>query len=344
MKRIISTLISFESTPICLEWCRNFLKKRGISAEIKYFVNSSILIWGAAPKNAKIMINSHIDVVPAPKSSFKPIFKENKIFGRGSADAKSSVAVLLSLDKEIIAKASKKGVVFSLVCDEEIGGASTKEFITTLKKLKLAIFGERTNLTINNQAKGIAQVQIISRGVAAHGASPWKGKNAILGLSRQLETFLTTNPLPTKETRKTTFNFSKIQGGRAINQVPDTCILECDIRFNPNESFNKVLDLLKSNFKFSKIKVLKLESPISTSPNNLFVTQFADAMKKEDIPIRFSFEHSSSDARHCTALKIPAIAFGPIGNNIHQNNEWVSIPSILRQKRVLEKFLLSNFD
>lgn len=323
-----------------LEWCQEYLRSQGISSQIETFAARPVLLWGAPLSQTKILFNTHLDVVPADEDGFKPQVKGGKLFGRGTADTKSSVAIWLNLPPELVEEAAKAGVTFCIVTDEEIGGESSRELIGKLgKQLRFGFFGEPTNLTIQNEAKGIIQIEILTSGVAFHGSKLWQGKNAIISMTKQLESFLTANPIPEKETQETTFNFSKIEGGSAINQVPDSCRLLLDVRFSPKDEPEKVVETLKKYFKDSEIKVLKAESPIFAAKTDPFVEKFSQSIKETQTPVMFTFSHGSADARHCTALGIPAVVFGPTGDNLHAVDEWVDLNSVELAQKIVGNLL-----
>ena len=324
-----------------LRWCQKFLADNNIKSRLEEISGRPLLHWGSPPQKAEIMINSHLDVVPGSTAIFRPKTIGSRLFGRGAADTKAAVATLISLDPQFIKLATRKKILFSLVCDEETGGSSTKEFISHIPRLKFALFGEPTNLKIVNQAKGIMQVRITASGVAAHGSRPWQGKNAIELLTSQLSNFLKSHPTPTRETKNATFNFSLISGGSAINQVPDSCQILIDIRFHPQDRPRDILKNLKSFFPQCKIVPLKIESPIFCDPDHPLSQLLRKCLRSTRTKAEFAFEHGSSDARHCTTQKIPALVFGPIGENLHQEKEWVNIESLPKFQKVLESFILS---
>jgi succinyl-diaminopimelate desuccinylase len=349
MNDILKSLISFPTITAdlkanfdCLSWCRQTLKSQQIDSCLEEKFGRPILVWGAPLDKCETLICSHVDVVPAPKNLFDAKEDTTTISGRGSADNKSSVAIMLSLPKELIALAKQKNITFALVTDEETGGNSTRLMINSLKKqLKSAIFMEPTNLTLENQAKGIIQIKITASGKSAHGSRPWTGKNAITNLSLKLSEFLKYHPIPTSETYATTYNFSQISGGTAINQIPSSCELWIDIRFNPQDNPKSIISEIKDQFRPCKVEVIKLESPIFTSPQNKLIETLSSCLAKVNIKPRLTFDHASSDARHCTALKIPAVVFGPTGSNLHQDNEYVITSSLSKTYAVIASFIES---
>ena len=327
-----------EANKNALLFCRAWLKKRGISSRLIVLCGKPTLIWGAPLKKTRFLFNTHIDVVPGSPNVFKPRMVKSRLYGRGTADTKSSVAVFLELSREMTDAIIDKNILFSIVCDEEVGGESTKQLISMLPKLEFGVFGEPTDLEVVNEAKGIMQIKITTRGKTAHGSKPWMGNNAIDKLSKLVSDF-SKNHRQNKPTKNTTYNLSLISGGNAINQVPNQCEAWLDVRYNPTDNPIHILKALRREFSGCAIEIIKSESYIQTSQDNIFVKDFLKCLEKNNIPNKLRFDFGSSDARHCTKLGIPAIVFGPTGNNLHQEDEWVDVPSITKCKKVYEDFI-----
>ena len=81
-------------------------------------------------------------------------------------------------------------------------------------------------------------------GRAAHGATPWLGDNAIL---RAVEVFRAIESLPFASQSSELFdrpsiNLGRILGGDALNKVPDTCVIDVDVRYLPEQDPDAILD------------------------------------------------------------------------------------------------------
>jgi len=347
MKSLLIDLVKMKnlSTDIpgnlkALQFCQYYLKAKGIKSKIHWHTDHPSLEWGATSQSAKVLFNTHIDVVPAPDFCFVPKEIDGKLLGRGTADTKAMCAVFLSLSKTEVEQATKKGIRFVLVSDEEIGGDTTKVMVEKLPKIEFGLFGEPTNLELKHLAKGIMQIKITTNGSNAHGSRLWQGDNAIIKQTKQLNKFLSKHPDPVNETWSTTYNWSQIQGGNAINQVPDKCELWCDVRYEPSDEPAKIEQDLKSIFKNSLVEVVRKESPIFTMQDEQHLQILAQAVESRAIKPIFGREFGSSDARHFTNRKIPAVVFGPIGGQLHEDKEWVDLPSIIDVKEVIQEFIL----
>ncbi len=100
-----------------------------------------------------------------------------------------------------------------------------------------AITGEPTDMHIGIQAKGVLVMRIVVHGRAAHSSTPWLGDNAVL---KAIDTFRTIETLPFSRESSEMFdrpsiNLGRIQGGDALNQVPDRCEMAVDVRYLPGQ-------------------------------------------------------------------------------------------------------------
>ncbi|MFZ2199247.1 MAG: M20/M25/M40 family metallo-hydrolase [Microgenomates group bacterium] len=323
-----------------IKMAREILRSEHVPSKAIKVANLSILIWGELDLHkTEWLINSHLDVVPGEKSQFNATIVGDKLFGRGSADTKSSCAIMLSNTHHWSQIALEKNITFMLGVDEEIGGASTKEILDQLQKLEGAIFLEPSGEKMIVQAKGIMQIKITAIGKSCHGSRPWEGNSALELLTSGLSSFRLQHKVPRIETRDTTFNFSQLASGIAINQIPGEGTLWCDVRWNPQDDPKQIISNFEKIFVNCTVEVVKLESPVNCQRGSKLRESFVKSLKENGINPISGFDHGSSDARHCTALGIPAIVFGPRGKNLHALNEWVSLKSLVKVEKVLDHWI-----
>ena len=102
---------------------------------------------------------------------------------------------------------------------------------------QFVVCGEPTNLEIGVQSKGVLVCRFDVSGRAAHGSTPWLGDNAIL---KAIEIYKKVAELPFAEERSELFehpsiNIGRIRGGEVVNSVPDSCRMDVDVRYLPNQ-------------------------------------------------------------------------------------------------------------
>lgn len=324
-----------------LRLCLNYLKDYKIKPFEKNGIKSALIFNKPATK-FKIIINSHLDIIPGRDNLFQPKIKDERIFGLGALDMKVASACSIIIFKEL-AKKLNYPIALQLVTDEEIGGfCGTKHQIEKGVKADFVIIGEPTNLDIEYEARGICWLDVECTGETAHGAYPWKGENAILKMNKFLNKIFKFYPLPKKEKWTTTINLSSIQTSNNVyNKIPDNCKIKLDIRYVPEEEniIKKIKKILPKDFI---LKEIIYEPPFKTNKNNFYLKKLKQISEKIlNKPIKLKKGYGSSDLRHYYAYNIPGVEFGLSGKGMGENIEYVEIKSVKSYLSILKNFLLS---
>lgn len=291
----------------------------------------------------RLVLNAHIDVIPGRKDQYQAVEENGKLFGRGAADMKSAAAVMIFVFNKLVKRVSFP-LGLQITTDEETGGHNGTQFqLQKGLKTDFAISGELTNLAINLQAKGIIQVKITSKGITAHSAYPWNGENALWKLIHILHTLEQQFPIPHKEAWSTTINAAKIEtSNTTINKLPNEASVTLDIRFTPQEhtKIKEALGMIKK--QGFDIDILQNESAQFSDKGNPSVQLLQKSIEKVTRKnAEFIQKHGASDIRHFNVLSFPGVVFGPKGEGLHGDNEWVDIESLKDYYNILEHFILS---
>jgi succinyl-diaminopimelate desuccinylase len=346
-----SKLISIESTKEkpdklleILDVCAKELKNINFK---QYLINKvpSVLYYNTLkfPNKFKIILNAHLDVVPGKLEQFRPKVKNDKLFGRGSVDMKAAAAVEILVFKEIAQKV-KYPLGLQLVTDEEIGGFNGTAFqIKKNVRANFVITGEPTQMQIINKAKGILWLKIKTLGKSAHAAHLWDGINSNLELINVLNKIFKKYPESNGPIWKTTINLSKLlTNNDTFNKVPDYSEAWLDIRYIPGDN-ERTLNYIKSLLPLNcSMEIILNESVHNTDVNNLYIKLLQKSFKKYQYKkTDINVEHFASDIRHFNGVNNDGICFGPIGEGLHSDVEWVSIKSLVQYYQILKDFLLS---
>ncbi|NIM46913.1 MAG: M20/M25/M40 family metallo-hydrolase [Candidatus Aenigmarchaeota archaeon] len=300
--------------------------------------------------NKTIWLESCLDTVPAGESKWKyPPFESriigNKMYGRGTNDSKVAIAIFCYLAKELVEDKNFDCSIFlGFDADEQSGNFSgIREVLKHAPKADICILGYQGIEEISIGARGWLRLKLTTLGESAHtGSRTKKGINAIHLMGDAITAVSSMNlGNITKPFFKfgSSLNISQINGGVAINIVPDKCEANIDIRLLPSQTknealtkINKVLKRIKSKnplFNYS-LEVLQFEQAYLTSPDNAFVKILknrAEKVLKKDVPLVASGQGSVGNV--ISQLDIPIInAFGCESDNGHAPNEWVNIESI----------------
>ncbi len=229
------------------EFVGGWLESNDIKAEQSEARGLPVTRAEVGPKDGPtLVLHGHMDVVPGGRDQFQPRIDGDRLYGRGSYDMKGALAVMLTVlhklrDQEVVRL--RLGIVSDEESEEEqnrgsdalVAGGFIGHF---------AITGEPTNLQVGVQAKGVLAIRLEVMGRSAHGATPWLGDNAVV---KAVEVFRGIESLPFARHSSALFdrpsiNLGRIMGGDALNKVPDSCVIDVDIRFLPDQDPDEILE------------------------------------------------------------------------------------------------------
>jgi succinyl-diaminopimelate desuccinylase len=291
-----------------------------------------------------VVFHGHLDVVPAHPEQFYPRVDGDRLIGRGAYDMKGGLAGMMCALKDL---ERQSRIRVRLICvpdeeSEEIEDRSTDAAVARGLGGNFAITGEPTNLHIGVEAKGVLAMVIEVNGRAAHSSTPWLGDNAVL---KAVDVFRAIESLPFSRQSSEVFdrpsiNLGRIDGGDAINKVPDKCRMSVDIRFLPGQEPDTILDQV-ARIPDCEVTKTFVFPPVSVARTNPFVRALRDAVARAvpDQEVMSVGRDGASDAVAFMAAGIPAVEFGPDGAGHHGPEEWVSVSSLARYRRSLVSFV-----
>lgn len=272
---LLGRLISFDSTscysnlPIADFICE-YLTRPGVRIERNFSddgekVNLVVTVGPQTDPERRdgLMLSGHMDVVPATEPEwqsdpFEMVRQDDRLVGRGTCDMKGFVALAINTAARFADSTSelKAPLALILTFDEELGTLGAHHFMETWPKdrplPRRGIIGEPTSLEVVRLHKGHAKSVLTVRGTPAHSGYPHLGHNAIeaagraiqaLGrLRRELEQERSEHSEHFPEVPFVALNVATIRGGRAINIVPDRCVVELGYRILPGmtmETFSR---------------------------------------------------------------------------------------------------------
>jgi succinyl-diaminopimelate desuccinylase len=300
-------------------------------------------VGATAPDAPTVILHGHIDVVPAHAEQFEARVEGDRLIGRGAYDMKGALAAMMLATVDAAAQTAVR-VRFVCVPDEEsddVDDRSIDALIADGLHGDFAITGEPTDLHIGVQAKGVLAVRIEVAGRAAHGSTPWEGDNAIL---KAHDAFRRIETLPFSRESSDLFdrpsiNLARIVGGDAFNKVPDTCSMDVDIRFLPNQDPGAILAQIR---EIADVRIVKtfIREPAIVSRSNPYVRALRAALASsiDDEPLSVGRD-GASDAVSFLRAGVPAVEFGPVGGGHHGPDEWTSISSLGRYRTALGDFV-----
>jgi len=311
-------------------------------------------IKSTGPKKALLFL-CHLDVVPPGDEKwqnppFSALELDSKILGRGSADMKAGIVAIVTAIRQLVDSGTnlKGDIILAATAGEETDSCGAKKFVEKYKDKLPALTGivipEPTDFEVVTAHQGILWLQVKTKGKTAHGSTPQLGVNAITSMKLLLDKFA-----DYKLSDGCSMSINKIQGGKAVNVVPDRCSVEIDIRTNFEQSHQMIVDdfekmfieLKNKNPEFQAIlSIIKQVKALQTNTDCNFVKQFCSAVEiNETRSVVFC-----TDGPFLEPLNAPVVIFGPgIPSLCHKPDEYIDIPDIERAieyyKNIILRFL-----
>jgi succinyl-diaminopimelate desuccinylase len=267
----------------------------------------------------------------------------DRLVGRGAFDMKGALAVMLLVLHDARTQ-DKVRLRLGIVSDEESEEDKDRGSDALVDRGfvgDFAITGEPTNLQVGVQAKGVLAIRLEISGRAAHGSTPWRGDNAIV---KAVEVFRGLESLPFARQSSELFdrpsiNLGRIWGGDALNRVPDTCFIDVDVRFLPEQDPDEILAQIGS-LADTRVATSFRRPPAVVEPDSPFVAGLCEAASPHHPERVMSVgRDGASDAVSFLRVGVPAVEFGPVGDGHHGPSEWVSVSSLRSYRQALEGFI-----
>ena len=288
----------------------------------------------------RLVLHGHLDVVPGHPEQFSPRVEGGRLFGRGAYDMKSALASMMLAVADLSGDIDGVEVELVVVPDEERsdpGENCTEMLVRDGLRADFVVCGEPTDMHVGVQAKGVLMVRVDVGGTAAHGATPWLGDNAVLravDLFRRIETLpFAAESAPLFE--RPSINLGRIQGGDAVNKVPDLCRMDVDVRYLPSQSPEGVLAQIRSLDPRAGVEVLIQRPPADVPADHPMVRTLLEAASRHEPSSASVGRDGASDAVAFLEVGVPAVEFGPRGGGHHGPEEYVEIESLPRYRRAL---------
>jgi succinyl-diaminopimelate desuccinylase len=328
-----------------------FKKRSDIT--IEYFSSGdspSLLAYAGnqRPERFSVVLNAHLDVVPASTDMFRPRQAGGRLYGRGALDMKLTALIMAEVFADCAAWLPPE-VGLQLVTDEETGGRhGTAYQLAQGVAADFVIAGESSAIgEICVAGKGIAWVDITAHGKAAHSAYPWKGSNALVRLTRFITKLDTEYPQPNEEVWRTTVNYGGIHTpNEARNSIPDSATVQLDFRFVPGDpnfqNATTIAAFLQKIDPSVEVTVLSVEGAVRTDPGYPMVQLLADAVRNTTgKEAEFIRKHGASDTRYYAMQGGHPVVYGLQGDGAHGPEEFVDLASIMPYRQTLTRFLRS---
>ena len=300
----------------------------------------------------------HTDVVPTGplgewhSDPFVPTIRDGKLYGRGAADMKSSIAAFVVAAEMFVKERPRhSGSIALLITSDEEGVAvdGTVKVVEALRRrnegIDYCIVGEPSSVdrlgdTLKHGRRGSLTGKLVVRGIQGHVAYPHLVKNPIHLLAPALAELARTQWDKGNDSfPPTSFQVSNIHAGTgAANVVPGSVELDFNFRFSTessDESLKKrvcsVLD--KHGLEYS-ITWLLGAKPFLSKRGRLEKLVVAAAKKHTGQSAEVTTTGGTSDARFIIEICPEVIELGPVNASIHKLNEHITLDELEMLPRI----------
>ena len=293
----------------------------------------------------KAMLCGHIDVVALPHdANYRSQIEEGNIIGPGAGDMKGAVAILLEVFRDLHLRNPGISLGLVLTTDEELGGMHGIHYLLNEIGLRcdLALIPDSGSLTeITVEEKGILHLEVQAQGHAGHAARPWLSENAlekILNWYDQVRDFFEKFKNDDPQHWYPTCSLNVLQTPNIVtNRVPENAHAILDIRIPPPFKSSEILQQLEQNLSVGmKLKKIISAEPTQFDIDPLYIEITEKITGKTVEKIR---AHGGSDARFFHVHGIPVFMSRPLVGNLHAEDEWVNIDSMIALFKIYEEYL-----
>ncbi|MCE2866278.1 MAG: succinyl-diaminopimelate desuccinylase [Oxalobacteraceae bacterium] len=321
-------------------------------------------LWARRGKAQPLLVFAgHTDVVPTgplerwSSDPFVPTHRDGKLYGRGAADMKTSLAAMVvAVEEFVAAHPNHNGSIGFLITSDEEGPAIDGTVVVCNKlksrgeQLDYCIVGEPTSVKqigdmIKNGRRGTMSGKLIIKGIQGHIAYPQLAKNPIhLAMPALAELAATEWDRGNEYYLPTSWQMSNIHAGTgASNVIPGECVVDFNFRFSTastveglQKSVHAVLDKhgLDYDLKWT-VGGLPFLTPRGELSNAL-----SSAIKEEiGLDTEMSTTGGTSDGRFIAQICPQVIEFGPTNASIHKIDEHIAVEEIEPLKNVYRRTL-----
>jgi succinyl-diaminopimelate desuccinylase len=357
IEKILKQLVEIPSVTSDTEACKeavqfikNIVEKEGLKTKIFEKNNVQSLLVAKEIKNKyEVILNGHLDVVPASKDQFKVRIEEKDgkriMFGRGTSDMKGGVVTSLVAFLECIEEGCNTDMALLFTTDEETGGFDGAAFAMEKGITADVMFTPDggDDWSIVTDEKGVFHIKFEATGVSAHGSRTWLGDNAV---EKLIKTFNRIDKqfnekwgkATKKDNWKPTLNLGALNGGDAANKIPNKATMLIDIRYPSPVTQEDLEGVIKSSIqKGVTWKAISTGAPLSTSSKNKYMKKWIKLISN---PI-LEKESGASDARFFAEKGIPVIITKSRGAEPHIDGEWTDLDDLEVFKNKTKEWLKS---
>lgn len=357
VKELLEKLIAFPSvTPLdegCQEWMMQVLSSLGFQCQTLNNPPVANFFARFGSQDPLLLFAGHTDVVSAGDSRqwqtnpFQLVEKQGRLYGRGVADMKGSLACMLAAAERLInAPSPLRGSLGFLITSGEEGdycALGTPHVMAQLKQQGIhpafCIVGEpssthRVGDVIRIGRRGSLTAKITLHGKRGHVAYPHLADNPIHKLAPVLDELVRTcwdngnDYFP-----PTTLQVTQIEAdGQGNNVIPGDISLNMNFRYSSEHTASSLQQaveaILAKHHITPTIEWLHMGNPFLTSSGRLLDTSVQAIQNQTAQKPELSTQGGTSDGRYIAPYGVEVIELGLTNNTIHQINECIGVDEL----------------
>ena len=374
-EEMLKRLIGFDSTSHksnldLIHFVQEYLEGFNISSHLIFDEgrNKANLFATIGPEDKPgIVLSGHTDVVPVEgqdweSDPFELTERNDLLHGRGTCDMKGFIAVALSKLPKFINQDLKNPIHLAFSYDEEVGCLGAHDIAKHIKNIpvqpKLCIVGEPTSMKAITGHKGVCDFECTVHGHECHSSLSPYGVNAVESAAEVVAYIRSVakrmaNEGPFNQEFNppfTTVHTGTMNGGTAVNIVPNKCDFHFEIRSIPEQDPKELADEIKqyawkqiepamkeidpkTGFEFQAIA----DVPGFDISNDDEMVKFVQALSGSNSTEKVSF---GTEAGIYQSLDVPTVVCGPGSiEQAHRPNEFVAKEQIIQCERFMERLL-----
>ncbi|WP_416769053.1 acetylornithine deacetylase [Pseudomonas sp. RHF3.3-3] len=374
-RELLARLVAFDTTSresnlALIGFVRDYLAELGVPCELIHNPegNKANLFATIGPADVPgIVLSGHTDVVPVDGQAwtcppFELTEQGGNLYGRGTADMKGYIACVLALVPALVDSALRLPVHIALSYDEEVGCLGVRSLIEVLRgravKPLLCVIGEPTQLKPVLGHKGKLAMRCDVQGAACHSAYAPQGVNAIEYAARlivELGRLGEALKSPGQHDGRfdppfSTVQTGVIQGGKALNIVPEDCRFDFEVRALPQMDPWQVAEQLQ---RYASDTLLPAMRAVSAQSD----IRFTELSSYPGLATSVESQAAGWVAQFCGSREFGTVAFGTEGGLFdqagiptvvcgpgsmdqgHKPDEFVSLAQLQACDQMLERVL-----
>lgn len=323
-------------------------------------------LWARRGNQAPLFVFAgHTDVVPTgPETEwqsppFTPAIKEGKLYGRGAADMKSSLAAMITAcERFLMQHPDHAGSIGFLITSDEEGPAidGTVKVIETLQQrneqIDWCLVGEPSSTdkvgdVIKNGRRGSLNAKLTIQGMQGHVAYPYLAQNPVHQFAPAMQELASIEwDQGNDHFPPTTFQISNIRAGTgATNVIPGELEVLFNFRFSTEvteeELRHRVEAILDKHGLDYHIEWSLSGQPFLTAEGELIDAVQSAIESVTGYATKLSTAGGTSDGRFIAPTGAQVVELGPINATIHKINECVDIAELDTLSEIYEQVLIN---